>query len=118
MLKIAHANNIVLMDLKPANIVRVCNVRDGSIHHKAIDFDHAIELHKYILGTSSSSSSAAVVGGTPRYIAPEVARAMLTGNNEQQQYYQANSSYRCVFLCSVGVRGVQPPSISVGAARS
>ena len=86
MLKIAHANKIVLMDLKPANIVRVCNVRDGSIHHKTIDFDHAIELHKYIHGTSSSSS--AVVGGTPRYIAPEVARAMLTGNNEQQQHYQ------------------------------
>ena len=26
------------------------------------------------------------MGGTPRYIAPEVARAMLTGNNEQQHY--------------------------------
>jgi len=64
----AHSNNIVLMDLKPANIVRVMN-NDGTNNHKAIDFDDAIDLNNFSLSTAISS--------TPRYIAPEVAKAML-----------------------------------------
>jgi serine/threonine protein kinase len=74
-IKTAHSNNIVLMDLKPANIVRVIN-NDGTNNHKAIDFDDAIDLNKFLPSTT--------ISGTPRYIAPEVAKHMLdsTKNNK------------------------------------
>ena len=74
-IKTAHSNNIVLMDLKPANIVRVMN-NDGTNNHKAIDFDDAIDLNNFLFSAAISS--------TPRYIAPEVAKAMLypTENNK------------------------------------
>jgi serine/threonine protein kinase len=74
-IKSAHSMNIALMDLKPANIVRVIN-NYGTINHKAIDFDEAIDLNNFSFSTAISS--------TPRYIAPEVAKAMLhpTENNK------------------------------------
>ena len=74
LIEAAHAIGVVLMDFKPANVLRV--QKKGRFVLKAIDFESSIEL-----GNDGNPIGHYTLAGTPQYISPEVSKVLLQQMN-------------------------------------
>jgi serine/threonine protein kinase len=79
-----HREQIVWMDFKPSNIVRVISSEDTIVYHKAIDFDSAVDIASSNNHIKYLDRHSAHV--TARYVSPEVAKYIWTTvQNKDQQ---------------------------------
>ena len=82
-LKIAHENNIILMNLQPLNILRVLSNETSSIYHKYYNYCHSINLNN--MHHHPSYSISYLYSTASKYISPEIARIILISNHQQHQ---------------------------------
>jgi hypothetical protein len=85
-LKIAHENNIILMNLQPLNILRVLSNETSSIYHKYYNYCHSIDLNNMHHHHHHPSSSISYLYSTAsKYLSPEIARIILISNHHHHQ---------------------------------